>query len=259
MGADVNDEEVAAWLWRRRRRRPAPTTCSPRPPRLPQLIYDAQLGGADEAALQEAALRQRADRGAAAAGLSAAAAAAQEASLAAKGTASGLVRDVKFLDMDTVFWQIARQHWLQYGAFDDGSIPFLGAGRRVGWMAGKRGCACLANAAGVLKRKRLQQHIYARSSVLTSLLVPPLAAACRAVQGPAGQALAGDCLREQGGCAGRGLTLHVGVLVQARQACACLLPASARVPQPPPRPAWPVCPRFRSRRLLHPTCCLVIG
>lgn len=37
----------------------------------PQLLYDAQLGGADEAALQEAALRQRADRGAAAAGLSA--------------------------------------------------------------------------------------------------------------------------------------------------------------------------------------------
>lgn len=28
-----------------------------------------------------------------------------EASLAAKGTASGLVKDVKFLDMDTAFWQ----------------------------------------------------------------------------------------------------------------------------------------------------------
>ena len=40
-------------------------------PNFPQLLYDAQLGGADEAALQEAALRQRADRGAAAAGLSA--------------------------------------------------------------------------------------------------------------------------------------------------------------------------------------------
>lgn len=101
-----------------------------------QLLYDTQLGGADEAALQEAALRQRADRGAAAAGLSGAAAAAQEASLAAKGTASGLVRDIKFLDMDTCFWQIARQHWMQYGAFDDHTIPYLGGccrGGRVLW------------------------------------------------------------------------------------------------------------------------------
>ncbi|KAL4432170.1 hypothetical protein ABPG77_005932 [Micractinium sp. CCAP 211/92] len=100
-----------------------------------ELLYDTQLGGADEAALQEAALRQRADRGAAAAGLSGAAAAAQEASLAAKGTASGLVRDIKFLDMDTCFWQIARQHWMQYGAFDDHTIPYLG---RYKGLQGKR-------------------------------------------------------------------------------------------------------------------------
>jgi hypothetical protein len=122
-----------------------PPTASLHPAPLPaQLLYDTQLGGADEAALQEAALRQRADRGAAAAGLSATAAAAQEASLAAKGTASGLVRDVKFLDMDTCFWQIARQHWLQYGAFADHTIPYLGAyvcgwvggGGWVGWLHG---------------------------------------------------------------------------------------------------------------------------
>jgi hypothetical protein len=95
-----------------------------------ELLYDAQLGGADEAALQEAALRQRADGGAASAGLSAATAAMQEASLAAKGTASGLVRDIQFFDMDTCFWQIARQHWMQYGATDDRTIPYLGARRR---------------------------------------------------------------------------------------------------------------------------------
>ncbi len=102
-----------------------PTACA-----YPQLLYSTQLGGADEAALQEAALRQRADRGAAAAGLSATVVAAQEASLSAKGTASGLVRDVKFLDMDTCFWQIARQHWLQYGAYDDHTIPYLGEASR---------------------------------------------------------------------------------------------------------------------------------
>lgn len=93
-----------------------------------QLLYDAQLGGADEAALQEAALRQRADSGgAAAAGQSATTAAMQEASLSAKGTASGLVKDIQFFDMDTCFWQIARQHWMQYGASDDHTIPYLGA------------------------------------------------------------------------------------------------------------------------------------
>lgn len=134
------------------------------------------------------------------------AAAAAEASLAAKGTASGLVRDVKFLDMDVAFWQVrsgmscarhrelhrfwgagcsrtgkflamdvafwqvrllswvvfaaglwqvrcslpassysfpfsasrrasaapplscqvARQHWLQYGAYDERTIPYMG-------------------------------------------------------------------------------------------------------------------------------------
>ncbi|KAL4855688.1 hypothetical protein ACK3TF_003771 [Chlorella vulgaris] len=91
------------------------------------LLYDAQLGGADEAALQEAALRQRADSGgAAAAGQSATTAAMQEASLSAKGTASGLVKDIQFFDMDTCFWQIARQHWMQYGASDDHTIPYLG-------------------------------------------------------------------------------------------------------------------------------------
>lgn len=54
------------------------------------------------------------------------AAAMAEASLAAKGTASGLVKDVKFLDMDSAFWQVARQHWLQYGAYDERTIPHLG-------------------------------------------------------------------------------------------------------------------------------------
>lgn len=103
-----------------------------------ELLYDAQLGGADEAALQEAALRQRADRGPAPAGLSAAAAAMAETSLAAKGTASGLVRDIQFFDMDTCFWQIARQHWVQYGATDDRTIPYLGAIAVAGCRAAAR-------------------------------------------------------------------------------------------------------------------------
>jgi hypothetical protein len=94
---------------------------------LSQVIYSNQLGGADDGALQEAALRKRADAVAAAAGAPPAQglSPAQEASLATKSAASGSVNDLAFLDIDTCFWQIALQRWMQYGAHDAASIPAM--------------------------------------------------------------------------------------------------------------------------------------
>ena len=91
------------------------------------MIYENELGGADEAALQEAALRQRAEKDPAFYGEAMGAAGSySEASWAAKSTASGAVRDVKFFDVDTCFWQLARQHSLQYNAFDSSTLPLIG-------------------------------------------------------------------------------------------------------------------------------------
>ena len=95
---------------------------------LVQVVYETQLGGADDGALQEAALHQRAERVAVAAGLPAAAplSPSREASLACKNTASGSVKDVKFFDLDTCFWQLAQQHSLRYNTYDSSTIPALG-------------------------------------------------------------------------------------------------------------------------------------
>lgn len=110
---------------------------------MPQVIYDNELGGADEAALQEAALRQRAERDPAfygdAAGAAlggggpggAAASGAEASSWAAKSTASGGVRDAKFFDLDVAFWQLARQQSLAHNAFDSSTVPHFGA--QWGW------------------------------------------------------------------------------------------------------------------------------
>lgn len=112
-----------------------------------QVIYENELGGADEAALQEAALRQRAERDPAfygeptapvlaggkgsGSGSGPPASAAEAADWAAKSTASGGVRDMKFFDLDTAFWQLARQQSLQHNAFDSSTLPHFG-----GWTGG---------------------------------------------------------------------------------------------------------------------------
>ena len=98
-----------------------------------QVIYTNQLGGADDGALQEAALRQRADKIAAAAGAPppSALSLTQEASLATKSAASGPINDLAFLDLDTCFWQIALQRWLQFGAHDAAAIPSMAKVRGV--------------------------------------------------------------------------------------------------------------------------------
>lgn len=101
------------------------------------MVYVNQLGGADEGALQAASLWQRADRDAAAFGgpVPAPLTPAQEASLAAKSTASGTVQDLQFFDLDTCFWQISQQRSLQYGAYDTSGVPSLG---RVRGLQGRR-------------------------------------------------------------------------------------------------------------------------
>lgn len=98
-----------------------------------QVVYTNNLGGGDDGALQEAALEQRAAKTAASLGgpppspldpL-------QEASLNAKSAASGQINDLAFLDVDTCFWQVATQEWLQHEAFDASSIqPGIGQGIR---------------------------------------------------------------------------------------------------------------------------------
>ena len=107
------------------------------------MLYENQLGGADDASLQEEALRQRAVAGASSGAAAAAAAtagepsaAALEASLAAKSTASGAVRDVAFFDLDTAVWQVGRQHSLQYGGPDAAALPHLG--RAAARLQGRR-------------------------------------------------------------------------------------------------------------------------
>ena len=70
----------------------------------------------------------------------------------------------RFLDMDTAFWQVARQHWLQYGAYDDRTVPYLGAQAVWVW-------ACVSALSLVL--------------VLLPLLLPPSQCGCRAVRAAA--------------------------------------------------------------------------
>eukprot|EP00887_Chlorella_sp_A99_P005680 scaffold1.g5680.t1 len=93
-----------------------------------EVVYQTQLGGADDGALQEAALHARAAREAAAAGLPPPAplSPSREASLASKNTASGAVRDVRFFDLDVAFWQVATCHSMRYNTYDASTIPAMG-------------------------------------------------------------------------------------------------------------------------------------
>lgn len=137
----------------------------------------------------------------------------------------------RFLDMDTAFWQVARQHWLQYGAYDDRTVPYLGAQAVWVWtmsLCCYCCCCCCCHRSVVAEvfdqqpahtqagvqaadsapcvcccRCRSTVVVCARLLFLTSIHHCSCCRRCRAVQGPAGQALAGHGLREQGG-AGRG-------------------------------------------------------
>lgn len=102
-----------------------------------QVVYTNQLGGGDDGALQEAALRQRAAKSVVELGGSPLPPldASQEASLAAKTAASGQINDLLFLDLDTCFWQIAHQRWIQDSAYDATSIPSMS---RVRGVEGRR-------------------------------------------------------------------------------------------------------------------------
>lgn len=119
--------------------RPCDCQLTPPPPRTMagQVVYETQLGGADDGALQEAALHARAAHDAMAAGAPAPPplSPGREASLASKSTASGAVRDVRFLDLDVVFWQLAGSHLLRHNAYDASGVPAMPRG--VG-LAGRR-------------------------------------------------------------------------------------------------------------------------
>ena len=79
-------------------------------------MYTNQLGGADEAALQDVALQRLAERQSSHYG-----APPPPSLFAAKSTASGAVKAIKFCDADTAFWQVAKLHHQ-----DGRSFPRLG-------------------------------------------------------------------------------------------------------------------------------------
>lgn len=94
-----------------------------------QLIYTNHFGGTDEAALQIQALESRA-----ASVLPAASGAShsqgRDAAVGVKSTASGDVKAILFLDLDVIYWTLARQMSQQQGSFDGTNMPSLDATRR---------------------------------------------------------------------------------------------------------------------------------
>jgi WD40 repeat protein len=91
-----------------------------------QIVYENQLGGADEAALQEATLRYRAAKDTAAA--TSTAPPELDPSISSKSTASGTVKAIQFLDLDVAFWQANRGISMRHGTSDaSAAIPHLGA------------------------------------------------------------------------------------------------------------------------------------
>lgn len=95
-----------------------------------QLVYVNHFGGTDEAALTDQAVESRSanvlsSRGAAGAGQPI-----REAALGAKSTASGDVKAIAFLDMDVIYWTLARQLSQSEGCFDGSRLPSLDRARR---------------------------------------------------------------------------------------------------------------------------------
>lgn len=91
-----------------------------------QIVYENQLGGADEAALQEATLRYKAAKDTAAA--TSTAPPELDPSISSKSTASGTVKAIQFLDLDVAFWQANRGISMRHGTADASTaIPHLGA------------------------------------------------------------------------------------------------------------------------------------
>lgn len=84
-------------------------------------MYESQLGGADEAQRCEVLLQSLAEKDPAYFGpvLS-------TNMPTVKTAANGAIKDIKFLDTETCFSQIAQQQAVQYGTNSGTTIPFLG-------------------------------------------------------------------------------------------------------------------------------------
>ena len=97
------------------------TKVSPKPLWMLQVVMETNLGVQDEAPLQDAQLQRLAEREPQYWGHQLSAAMAPP-----KSVAAGPVRDLRFLDTQTCFWQLAQGQSLQHGATTSQGIPHLG-------------------------------------------------------------------------------------------------------------------------------------
>ena len=86
-----------------------------------QVLYEAQLEGGDTLGMQDAMIQRLAEKdpqyyGAQLAGTL----------TVANRTAAGAIKDIKFLDTDTCFWQLTQQQSMQHKSNAADLIPYLG-------------------------------------------------------------------------------------------------------------------------------------
>ena len=86
-----------------------------------QVLYEAQLEGGDTLGMQDALIQRLAEKDSQYYG--------QQISgtlTVAKSAAAGAIRDVKFLDTETCFWQLTQQQAMQHKAGTADLVPHLG-------------------------------------------------------------------------------------------------------------------------------------
>lgn len=86
-----------------------------------QVLYEAQLEGGDTLGMQDALIQRLAEKDPQYYG--------QQISgtlTVAKSAAAGAIRDIKFLDTDTCFWQLTQQQSMQHKANTADLTPHLG-------------------------------------------------------------------------------------------------------------------------------------
>ena len=86
-----------------------------------QVLYEAQLEGGDTLGMQDALIQRLAEKDSQYYG--------QQISgtlTVAKSAAAGAIRDVKFLDTETCFWQLTQQQTMQHKAGTADLVPHLG-------------------------------------------------------------------------------------------------------------------------------------
>lgn len=86
-----------------------------------QVLYEAQLESGDTLGMQDAMIQRLAEKdpqyyGAQLAGTL----------TVANKTAAGAIKDIKFLDTDTCFWQLTQQQSMQHKGSASDLIPYLG-------------------------------------------------------------------------------------------------------------------------------------